>query len=330
MLLEVRKLTRQFSRGRAGVVRAVEDVDLTLEAGRVLGLVGESGCGKTTLGRCILQLTPPTSGQILLDGVELTGLSERRLRPYRRQMQLVFQDPFLSLDPRMTVGAIVEEPLVIHRIGRGAERRQRVDELLGQVGLDAALRRRYPHELSGGQRQRVGIARALAPEPRLIVADEPVSALDVSIQAQILNLLLEIQQRRNLSCIVISHDLRVVRSISHQVAVMYLGRVVELGAPATLAQEALHPYTQALASASPVLDPGQRSERVRLEGEPPSPLSPPTGCAFHTRCPLYRERRNPACTEELPVLRQMRPGHDVACHEMDARGAGSTETALPH
>ena len=314
MLLEVRQLTKRYRDGRL-VVHAVEQVDLQLDRGRVLGLVGESGCGKTTLGRCVVRLVEPTSGQVVLDGTDLTRLSPRRLRRHRRQMQVVFQDPFLSLDPRMTVRTIVEEPLRIHGMGSRAWRRQRVDHVLEQVGLDPAMAQRFPHQLSGGQRQRVGIARALAPEPRLIVADEPVSALDVSIQAQILNLLLRVQQQGDLSLIFISHDLRVVRAISHEVAVMYLGRVVEQGPPAALTSAGLHPYTRALAAAAPVLEPDQ-APRLVLEGEPPSPTRPPSGCPFHPRCLLYGERQNPDCLNLRPLLRPAGKAHQVACHEV--------------
>ena len=317
-LLEVRGLVKEYPRSRGRSLHALRGVDLDLDQGQVLGLVGESGCGKSTLGRCILRLDEPSAGQVFLDGVELTALSRRALRRIRARMQPVFQDPFLSLDPRLSVGDIVEEPLRVHRRD-GADRRARVRDVLEQVGLGAGLLGRYPHELSGGQRQRVGIARALVLDPQLVVADEPVSALDVSVQAQILNLLLALQGSRGLSLLLISHDLRVVRTVSDRVAVMYLGRIVEQGPPEALAAEALHPYSRALAAAVPRLEGADRSPRLRLPGEVPSALDPPPGCPFHPRCPLYAERRNPACVERRPSLTAPEPGHEVACHEAERR-----------
>ena len=313
-LLEVRGLVKDYPLGRGRVIRALRGVDLTLEQGQVLGLVGESGCGKSTLGRCILRLVEPTSGHVVFDGVELTGLSQRRLRPHRRQLQAIFQDPFLSLDPRMTVGAIVEEPLQIHHVGDRQQRRERVRATLAQVGLDDGALQRYPHQFSGGQRQRIGIARALVLDPRLVVADEPVSALDVSVQAQILNLLLKLQAQRGLSLLFISHDLRVVRAIGHRVAVMYLGRVVESGPPEAVAEQALHPYTRALAAAAPASS--SSGVETQLPGEVPSPLDPPPGCPFHPRCPVFAARESPACVESVPEQIEVAPGHRVACHDL--------------
>jgi len=333
-LLEVRGLTKTYpvsARGGAPI-QALRGVDLELASGEILGLVGESGCGKTTLGRCILRIEEPTAGRVCFDGAELTGLSQRRLRPLRRQIQMIFQDPFTSLDPRMTVLSLVGEPLKIHREVKRGALRQRVAALLEEVGLTDDVLERYPHEFSGGQRQRIGIARALALRPRLVVADEPVSALDVTVQAQIVNLLADLQQRLGLSYLFISHDLRVVRHLCGRVAVMYLGQIVEEGpAQAVASERARHPYTRALVAATPILRPaapgagpaaadgppphGARHTLV-LRGEVPSPADPPAGCAFHPRCPVYAERKNPACAREAPSPRcGGDEAHRAACHE---------------
>ncbi len=311
-LLEVRNLVKHFPVGK-GAVRAVDDVSFTLRRGETLGLVGESGCGKTTTGRCVLRLDKPTAGQIIFEGIDLATLSDDALRKTRRRMQVIFQDPYSSLNPRMTIGQILAEPLKVHAIvPEKAARAARVRELLVQVGLAAQHEKRYPHQLSGGQRQRVGIARALAMEPSLIVCDEPVSALDVSIQAQIVNLLEDLQARLGLTYLFIAHDLSVVRHISDRVVVMYLGKVAEIADRKALYENALHPYTRALLSAVPIPDPRLEAHRERtvLRGEVPSSLNPPGGCVFHTRCPLAQER----CAAEVPALREIRPGHWGACH----------------
>jgi oligopeptide/dipeptide ABC transporter ATP-binding protein len=319
-LLEARALTKDYRPGRKRVVKALRGVDLAIAEGEVLGLVGESGSGKSTLARCLLRLEEPTSGTVFFDGEELTGKTQRQLRPYRRQLQIVFQDPFLSLDPRMTVEAAVGEPLAIHRLGSRRQRRERVESLLTQVGLDATILHRFPHEFSGGQRQRIAIARALAARPRLVIADEPVSALDVSVQAQILNLLLELKRETGLSYLFISHDLRVVEAVSHRVAVMYLGRIVEEGPPSTLRERGRHPYTVALASSAPSLEPAEAGEAppAPLAGDAPSPSDPPAGCPFHPRCPVFAARKNPECIRLEPELSPL-PGeeHRVACHEVE-------------
>jgi peptide/nickel transport system ATP-binding protein len=295
------------------LVRAVEKVDLDILPGETLGLVGESGCGKSTLGRTVLRLLDPSEGTIRFDGEDLTHRAQGALRPLRRRMQMIFQDPYASLNPRMTVGATLAEPIEIHGLARSAgERRDKVQALLAKVGLRADMATRYPHEFSGGQRQRIGIARALAVEPRFIVCDEPISALDVSIQAQIVNLLQDLQRDHKLTYLFISHDLKVVQHIADRVAVMYLGRVVELGTAATLYREPRHPYTQALLSAVPVPDPRARRSRIILQGDVPSPLKPPTGCAFHPRCPV--KDKPPACFSEVPALRVLRNGSQAACH----------------
>jgi oligopeptide transport system ATP-binding protein len=318
VLLEVRNLVKHFEVGGgmfgkpAGLVRAVDGVSFSIRRGETLGLVGESGCGKTTTGRCVLQLERPTSGQIIFEGRDLTTLDARELRAVRRRLQVIFQDPYSSLNPRMTIGEIVGEPLAVHGIIRGAgAQRDRVQQLLRHVGLLPQHARRYPHQLSGGQRQRVGVARALAMEPSLIICDEPVSALDVSIQAQIINLLEDLQAEFGLTYLFIAHDLAVVRHISDRVAVMYLGKIVEMADRKTLYDEPLHPYTRALLSAVPIPDPEleMRRERVVLGGEVPSPLNPPPGCVFHPRCPIAVEQ----CRSVIPELREVRPGHQAAC-----------------
>jgi oligopeptide/dipeptide ABC transporter ATP-binding protein len=314
-LLSVRDLSRHFRLagpwGKGPWLKAVDGVSFDLMAGETLGLVGESGCGKSTLGRLILALMPPTRGEVRFAGENLAGLSARRLKPLRRQMQIIFQDPYSSLNPRMTVGRILEEPFVIHGLGDAGQRRQWARELLEEVGLGAEHLERYPHEFSGGQRQRIGIARALALKPRLMVADEPVSALDVSIQAQILNLLAELQARHGLTYLFISHDLSVISQISDRIAVMYLGRLMELGPRQAFAQTGLHPYTQALLRAVPLADPARRFAPPALKGDPPSPVNLPGGCPFNPRCP---EAQLPRCQAETPQFRQIAAGHFVACH----------------
>ena len=319
VLLEVENLVKHFPVGGGmfsrpvAAVRAIDGVSFTLNRGETLGLVGESGCGKTTTGRCILQLERPTSGRIVFEGVDLTTLDEAALRKVRRRVQVIFQDPYSSLNPRMTIGQILAEPLKVHGIVRDAAAREaRVQELLQQVGLLPQHAKRYPHQLSGGQRQRVGIARALAMEPSLIICDEPVSALDVSIQAQIINLLEDLQSRFGLTYLFIAHDLSVVRHISDRVAVMYLGKIVEIADRTALYEEPLHPYTRALLSAVPIPDPAVEAARERtvLRGEVPSPLNPPPGCVFHPRCPIAVDR----CSAEVPALRELRGAHSGACH----------------
>ena len=294
-----------------GYVRAVDGVTFAINEGETLGLVGESGCGKSTVGKTILKLIEPTAGKITLEGKDITALSRREMRPYRREMQIIFQDPYSSLNPRMSVGNIVGEPFVIHKLAKGREKEDRVAELFSRVGLRPEQMRSYPHEFSGGQRQRVGIARALALNPKLIIGDEPVSALDVSIQAQVINLLMDLQAERGLSYLFISHDLAVVEHISHRVAVMYLGKLVELADKKTIYSNPQHPYTEALLSAVPVPDPAaRRKKRVLLEGDVPSAIDPPSGCRFHTRCPYVEAR----CRTEEPQWREVEKGHWVACH----------------
>ncbi len=316
-LLSVRDLKVHFPirkgvLGRTvGQVRAVDGVSFDVRAGETLGVVGESGCGKTTTGRAVLRLIEPTSGEVRFGGHDVRALGAGPLRRLRREMQIIFQDPFSSLNPRMTVGAIVREGLTIHRLAEGAAADARVRELLDEVGLRQEYANRYPHEFSGGQRQRIGIARALGVEPRFIVCDEPVSALDVSVQAQVINLLADLQQRRGLSYLFIAHDLSVVEHIADRVAVMYLGRIVELADAADLYREPLMPYTQALLSAIPVPDPTRRRNRIVLAGEPPSPANPPSGCVFHPRC--HHPARDAACARIVPPLEEKAPGHWVAC-----------------
>jgi oligopeptide transport system ATP-binding protein len=297
---------------KVGAVRAVDGLSFTIRKGETLGLVGESGCGKSTTGRAILQLYRPTSGTVQFEGVELTRLKGEALRKMRRQVQMIFQDPYASLNPRMTVGSIIGEPLDIHGLARGREKQQRVEELLRVVGLNPYFANRYPHEFSGGQRQRIGIARALAVNPSFIVCDEPISALDVSIQAQIINLLEELQDEFGLTYLFIAHDLSVVRHISDRIAVMYLGKIVELADRLELYEQPLHPYTKALLSAVPIPDPTieRKRERIILTGDVPSPVNPPPGCRFHTRCPLA----DTICREQEPEFREVTPGHWAACH----------------
>ena len=317
-ILEVRNLVKHFHiggglfGGRAATVKAVDGVSFSIRRGETLGLVGESGCGKTTTGRAILRLEPPTSGEVIFEGRDMAKLSDAELRGMRRRMQVIFQDPYSSLNPRMTVGQIISEPLAVHGIvpDRTA-RAARVHELLRHAGLLPTMARRYPHELSGGQRQRVGIARALAMEPSLIICDEPVSALDVSIQAQIINLLEELQTEFGLTYLFVAHDLSVVRHISDRVAVMYLGKIVEITDRKALYEDPQHPYTKALLSAVPIPDPAVEAlrEHVVLGGEVPSPLNPPSGCVFHPRCPIAVAD----CRQIVPELREIKPGHLAAC-----------------
>jgi len=309
-LVRVRGLFKHFPvAGSDDVVRAVDGVTFEILRGETLGLVGESGCGKSTVGRCLLRLIEPTRGEIYFEDKEVRALSGGDLRRLRREMQIIFQDPYASLNPRLTVRDIVGEPLVIHGLGGKGERRARVADLLRKVGLDPDYMNRYPHEFSGGQRQRIGIARALALNPKLIVADEPVSALDVSVQAQVINLLEDLQKEFDLTYLFISHGLAVVEHISTRVAVMYLGRIVEVASAAELYANPLHPYTRALLSAIPVPDPTRKRERIVLKGDVPTPINPPAGCRFHTRCP----DAIPECSKIDPDLREIAPGHTVAC-----------------
>ena len=315
-VLDVRDLKKHFpiSSGllqrAGGTVYAVDGVSFSIQGGETLGLVGESGCGKSTVGRTILRLIEPTGGSIRIDGRDITHLSKTELRPYRRQMQIIFQDPFSSLDPRMSAGDIVAEPMRVHRTAAGGEVRKRVAALFDRVGLRKAQMDNYPHQFSGGQRQRIGIARALALQPNLIIGDEPVSALDVSIQAQVLNLMMDLQSEMGLAYLFISHNLAVVEHISHHSAVMYLGRIVEYTDKRTLFTQPLHPYTEQLLLAVPVPDPRVKRQKRVLQGDVPSPINPPPGCHFHTRCPYAVER----CRVESPVLREVKPGQMVACH----------------
>jgi peptide/nickel transport system ATP-binding protein/oligopeptide transport system ATP-binding protein len=319
-LLEVSDLKKHFPIYRgvfsrvSGHVYAVDGVSFSIGRGETLGLVGESGCGKSTVGRTLLKLLEPTSGSIRVGGEDITDLSGEQLLPYRRRMQMIYQDPYASLNPRMTAGEIVGEPLVVHGIGTPDERRERVAGLFERVGLRPEAIANYPHEFSGGQRQRIGIARALALNPELIVGDEPVSALDVSIQAQIINLLIDLQDEFQLSYLFVAHDLAVVEHISHRVAVMYLGRIVEMTDKRSLFEMPLHPYTEALLSAVPIPKASARGrKRLILTGDVPSPINPPAGCHFHTRCPYAMAR----CRVEVPALREVVPGHVAACHLHD-------------
>jgi len=317
IMLEVKDLRKHFQvkssgwlRRPTGLVKAVDGVSLTVKRGETFGLVGESGCGKTTLGRCVLRLEEPTSGQINFNNVDVSNCGKQHLRELRKKMQIIFQDPYSSLAPRHEIGRIISEPLRVHKVLPPDEMPARIEELLKAVGLRGDLSHRYPHEFSGGQRQRVCIARALALNPELIIADEPVSALDVSIQAQILNLLVELQEQYGLTYVFISHDLSVVRHIADRVAVMYLGRIVESAASKKLYDNPRHPYTHALLSAVPVANPQRRSQEVALEGDLPSPLDPPTGCGFHPRCPRKKEK----CEQVAPNLTIQDSEHGVACH----------------
>ena len=315
-VLEVRDLKKHFpvqggvfSR-TVGHVLAVDGVSFSIRQGATFGLVGESGCGKTTVGKAVLRLIEPTAGHIRLKSKDITRLSEAELRPVRREMQMIFQDPYSSLNPRMSAGAIVGEPLENYGLAKGRQKEERVEALLSRVGLRREDIAKHPHEISGGQRQRVGIARALALNPSLVIADEPVSALDVSIQAQVINLLMDLQEEFDLTYLFISHDLAVVKHISHRIAVMYLGKIVEIADRKTLFETPLHPYTEALLEAVPIPDPRTPRENVVLEGDVPSPINPPRGCRFHTRCVSVEER----CRVQEPPLREVRPGHWVACH----------------
>jgi len=318
-LLDVCNLEKYFP-VRGGIfqrviaqVRAVDDVSFSIEKGRTLGLVGESGCGKSTLGRAVLRLHEPTGGQIFVDGRDITGLRRNQLDEYRRRMQIIFQDPFASLSPRRTVAQIIREPLDVHRIGTPDERERRVIDLLADVGMGAEVRDRYPHEFSGGQRQRIGIARALALDPDFIVADEPVSALDVSVQSQVLNLIAELKKKRGIAFLFISHDLAVIQHVSDEIGVMYLGRLVEQASVDDLYNEPKHPYTQALMSAIPVPDPAGKRSRIVLEGDVPSPMNPPGGCPFHTRCPQVTEICRRTAPPRVNIGTTENP-HRVSCH----------------
>ncbi len=327
LLLEVNNLKMYFPvtaglifQRAVAQIKAVDDITFFVRRGETLGLVGESGCGKTTTGRCILQLYKPTDGQILFEGQELVGLSTRQMRQMRRQMQVIFQDPFSSLNPRMTAGNIIGEPLIVHGLVKSKEEyRERVAELLQNVGLNPYMADRFPHEFSGGQRQRIGVARALSVDPKLIVCDEPVSALDVSIQAQVINLLEDLQERFSLTYLFIAHDLSVVRHISDRVAVMYLGRLVEIADRNEIYRNPFHPYTKALLSAVPIPDPviDAQRERIILSGEVPSPLNPPSGCVFHPRCPIAIDD----CTQAIPDLREVEPGHWASCIRVPGYGS---------
>lgn len=315
-LLEVRNLVKYYPvrggvfRTKRGDIHAVDDVSLTIRRGETLGLVGESGCGKSTLGRAIIRLEEPTAGSVIYDGEDIIAADRRRLFEKRRHLQMIFQDPYSALNPRMTIGEIVREPLEIHRVGKKAEQKRQVAELLERVGLRGEMVDRYPHEFSGGQRQRVGIARALALRPNLIIADEPVSALDVSVQAQVINLLVEVQRQFNLTYLFISHDLNVLEYISDSIAVMYLGRIVEKGPKGTIFAKPAHPYSRALLQSIPVADPRRRGKTEPIKGEIPSPMNPPSGCAFHPRCPFAIDQ----CKLAVPPLEAHgSPDHLVAC-----------------
>ncbi len=309
-LTQVRDLVKHFPiKGSDDVVKAVDGVSFDIKEGETLGLVGESGCGKSTVGRCILRLHEPTSGEVVFEGKNIIGLPDREMQLLRREMQIIFQDPYASLNPRLSILSIVSEPLKIHGVSSKKEREDRVADLLSKVGLDPKYMHRYPHEFSGGQRQRIGIARALALNPKLIICDEPVSALDVSVQAQVVNLLQDLQQEFGLTYLFISHGLAVVEHISNRVAVMYLGKIVELADSVELYKNPLHPYTKALLSAIPVPDPTAKRDRIVLKGDVPTPINPPSGCRFRTRCPFAIEE----CSAVVPELREYRPGHFSAC-----------------
>ena len=317
-LIEVKNLKKWFpvgkdATGKREILRAVDDISFYINRKEVLGLVGESGCGKTTCGKMLLRIIEPTSGSIFFDNVEITHLNRQEMKDFRRRMMIIYQDPYGSLDPRMRIGKAIAEPLEVHNIGSPKEREERVIQLMEKVGLSADQINRYPHEFSGGQRQRIGIARALATNPEFIVADEPVSALDVSIQAQIINLLKELQQEFGLTLLFVAHDLSVVKHISDRVAVMYLGKIVEMAEKKALFREPRHPYTQALLSAIPVPDPRQRKQQEIIMGDVPSPINPPQGCRFHTRCPKVMD----ICKMEEPILKEIKPDCFVACHLYD-------------
>lgn len=319
ILLETKNLSKYFT-GKKGLlnrqpaqVKAVDHVSLTVNKGETLGLVGESGCGKSTLGRTILRLIPATEGQVLYNGEDILTYDKKKMWEMRRKLQIIFQDPYSSLNPRMTVYDLISAPLEVYKIGTKAERREMVEEILQEVGLDKQYLNRFPHEISGGQRQRIGIARALILNPEFVVCDEAVSALDVSVRAQVLNLMRNMQQKKNLTYLFISHDLSVVRHISDRIAVMYLGSVAEVAEKAQLYSNPMHPYTKALLSAIPLPDVKKKRQRIILQGDVPSAYNPPSGCKFHTRCPYATDR----CKQEIPVLRQMEKGHQVACHRAE-------------
>ncbi|MEY3307996.1 MAG: hypothetical protein RLZZ413_2034 [Pseudomonadota bacterium] len=328
-LLSIRGLRKEFPvrlgafGERAATVYALDDFTVDIAAGETLSLVGESGCGKSTTGFCVLNIQRPSSGSVIYKGTDIARLEEDAMRPFRRDLQIVFQDPYSTLNPRMTIGEALSEPILFHNLAPKAEIADRLRQLLADVGLSDRFANRYPHELSGGQRQRVAIARALACQPRFIVCDEAISALDVSVQAQILNLLLDLQQKYGLTYLFIAHDLAVVRHISDRVGVMYLGRLAELASAAALFATPLHPYTRALLSAVPLADPRAVRTRQRLQGEVPSPLAPPPGCRFHTRCPLARD----LCRSAVPLLREVAPGQSVACHAVSSPTATNWEHA---
>lgn len=313
-LVEIRSLKKHFNLGRKGILKAVNDISFTIKRGETVGLVGESGCGKSTAGRTILRLYEPTDGEVLFEGQNIYSLSEKKVKSLRRDMQMIFQDPYASLNPRMTVEDVIGEAIDIHKLASGSKRKERIAELLGLVGLKSEHMSRFAHEFSGGQRQRIGIARSLAVEPKFIICDEPISALDVSIQAQVVNLLKDLQNRFGLTYLFIAHDLSMVKHISDRVAVMYLGKMVEMASSEDLYREPLHPYTQALLSAVPIPDPGVEKDRERivLTGDVPSPINPPSGCHFRTRCPLATKE----CAEMDPEFRELRPNHWVACHHV--------------